>query len=116
VARNFQELVDKMSPERRADTERRAKEMLEEIRLRDLRRAMRRSQKEIASTLKMSQPGVSKLEQRVDLFVSTLRNYIRAMGGELEIIARFPDGAVRINQFDEIRTKKTKTKAKKKPA
>jgi hypothetical protein len=62
----------------------------------------------------MSQPGVSKLEQRVDLFVSTLRNYIRAMGGELEIIARFPEGAVRINQFDDI-TKK-KRKPKKKPA
>ena len=115
MARKFQELRDKMSPERRAESERLANEMLEEIRLRELRRAMKRSQKDIASALKMSQPGVSQLEQRVDLFVSTLRNYIRAMGGELEIIARFPEGAVRINQFDDIKTKKTRAR-KKKPA
>jgi hypothetical protein len=51
----------------------------------------------------------------VDLFVSTLRNYIRAMGGELEIVARFPEGAVRINQFDDITKKKPRAK-KKKPA
>jgi DNA-binding transcriptional regulator YiaG len=114
MARKFQELVDKMSPEHREASELRAREILEQMRLRELRRAMKLSQDEIATTLKMSQPGVSKLEQRVDLFVSTLRNYIRAMGGELEIIARFPEGAVRINQFDEI-TKK-KPRAKKKPA
>lgn len=114
MAKKFQDLVDKMSPEHRDASERRAREILNDMRLHELRRAMKLSQDEIAATLHMSQPGVSKLEQRVDLFVSTLRNYIRAMGGELEIIARFPDGAVRINQFDEIRTKKTK--AKKKPA
>jgi transcriptional regulator with XRE-family HTH domain len=112
MARKYQELRDRMPAEHRDAAARRAQEILEEMRLRELRRAMRRSQKDIATTLKMSQPGVSKLEQRVDLFVSTLRNYIRAMGGELEIIARFPEGAVRINQFDDIRSKKTRKKKK----
>lgn len=50
----------------------------------------------------MSQPEVSKLEKRSDALISTVRRYIEAMGGELEIIARFPDGAVKINQFSEL--------------
>ena len=45
---------------------------------------------------------VSKIEARADMYVSTLRSYIQAMGGELEIIARFPDGDVRINQFQDV--------------
>jgi len=52
--------------------------------------------------MEISQGDVSKLEQRTDCYVSTLRNYVRAVGGELEMIARFPDGrAVRISQFEE---------------
>jgi hypothetical protein len=45
---------------------------------------------------------VSKLEQRSDALISTVRRYVEAMGGELEIVARFPDGAVRITQFQDI--------------
>ena len=52
--------------------------------------------------LETTQSEVSKIERRSDLYVSTLRSYIEAMGGELEIIARFPDGAVRINQFKDV--------------
>ena len=51
--------------------------------------------------MRTSQSEVSKLEQRTDACISTLQNYIRALGGELDIVARFPDGSVRISQFEE---------------
>jgi hypothetical protein len=49
--------------------------------------------------MQTSQSEVSKLEQRTDAYVSTLQSYVRALGGELDIVARFPDGCVRISQF-----------------
>jgi len=70
--------------------------------LKELRNAMHLSQKQLAATLSVDQANVSQIENRTDMFISTLRNYIRAMGGELDIIARFPDGEVHINLFSEI--------------
>ena len=66
--------------------------------LRDLRRARQLTQETLAETLGMSQSEVSKVERRTDLYVSTLRRYIEAMGGELQIFARFPNGEVEIIQ------------------
>jgi len=57
---------------------------------------------QLAVSLHVKQASVSKLERRTDMYISTLRGYIKAMGGDLEIIARFPDGSVRINQFEEL--------------
>lgn len=57
------------------------------------------SQQTLAGILHVQQPAVAKIEKRTDMYLSTLRNHIRAMGGELEVIARFPDGAVRIEHF-----------------
>ncbi len=51
--------------------------------------------------LEIAQSEVSKIEHRTDLYLSTLRSYIEAMGGELDIIARFPDGAIRVSQFED---------------
>jgi len=110
MAKKFKELRAKMPRERQKAASRRAEQMLSEMPLYELRQALELSQETLASTLKMKQPGISKLEKRVDIFVSTLRNYIRAMGGELDIIARFPDGDVRINQFDDIAAKPSKKK------
>ena len=59
------------------------------------------SQKTLAEELHIQQPAVAKMEKRTDMYLSTLRNHIRAMGGELDIIARFPDGEVRIQNFSE---------------
>lgn len=56
-------------------------------------------------TLSVKQAAVSKLEKRTDMYVSTLRNFIKAMGGDLEIVARFPDGSVQISQFEDIASK-----------
>jgi transcriptional regulator with XRE-family HTH domain len=68
-----------------------------------LRDAKQLTQVQIAQLLKISQGAVSKVERRTDMFVSTLRNYVRAIGGDLEIRAVFPDGDVLIDQFDESR-------------
>jgi transcriptional regulator with XRE-family HTH domain len=68
-----------------------------------LRDAKQLTQVQIAQLLKISQGAVSKVERRTDMFVSTLRNYVRAIGGDLEIRAVFPDGDVLIDQFSETR-------------
>lgn len=68
-----------------------------------LRDAKQLTQVQIAQLLKISQGAVSKVERRTDMFVSTLRNYVRAIGGDLEIRAVFPDGDVLIDQFNGTR-------------
>jgi hypothetical protein len=50
----------------------------------------------------IQQPAVAKMERRTDMYISTLRSHIRAMGGELEITAKFPDGSVKISNFSDI--------------
>jgi transcriptional regulator with XRE-family HTH domain len=114
MARKFQELIDQMSPERRAEYDRNVKQLraqmrLDEMRLHELRRALRLSQQTLARRLKTDQAQISRLEQRTDLFVSTLRRYVEALGGQLEIVATFPDGAsVRIENFSDLRPEKSR--------
>ena len=64
--------------------------------LHELRRARELTQRDMARILKVNQPAVSKLEQRADVYVSSLRSYIEAVGGKLKIVADFPDGEVAI--------------------
>ncbi len=74
--------------------------ILEEMSLSAIREARRHSQIELANKLGVQQPAVSKIEQQTDLYLSTLRNYIKAVGGKLEILAWFPDrDPIRITQF-----------------
>ena len=90
--------------EQRAIKARSRKLLLEELTLSAIREARRQSQIELAGKLGIQQPAVSKIERQTDLYLSTLRNYITAMGGELEIIARFPDREpVRITQFKPLK-------------
>lgn len=102
MAKKFSNLRDKMSPERQAKVAARVQELLREMPLHELRQARQLSQEELATTLETSQSSISKLERRVDVYVSTLRRYVQSLGGELDIIARFPEGDVRINQFESI--------------
>ncbi len=102
MAKKFRDLVANMPPESRARVKARARQMLAEMRLQELRKARHLSQVALGKTLKAEQATISKLERRTDMYVSSLRQYINAMGGELEIIARFPEGAVRINQFGDL--------------
>ena len=76
--------------------------MLAELPLQELRQARQMSQEKLAEILGGKQASVSKLEHRTDMYVSTLRSYIEAMGGELDIVARFQDGDVRIKQFQDL--------------
>lgn len=102
MAKKFSELRNKMSPERRARVEARVQAALREMPLHELRRARDLTQTTLAKAMGTTQGEVSKIEQRTDVYLSTLRSYLEAMGGELEIVARFPDGAVRISQFAEV--------------
>ena len=70
--------------------------------LNQLREARNLTQTSLAELLGIPQGGVSRLERRADMYVSTLRNYIRAMGGDLRITAVFPNGAVEISQFQDV--------------
>jgi predicted XRE-type DNA-binding protein len=102
ATRKFSELRDKMNPERRARNDVAVKKALEEMPLNELRNARGLSQKMLAESLHIQQPAIAKLEKRTDMYISTLRSHINAMGGDLEIIARFPDGDVRITNFSQI--------------
>jgi DNA-binding transcriptional regulator YiaG len=101
MTRKFKELEKKMSPEALAKSQALADAYIKEMALDELREARKLTQAQLASTLKVDQGSVSKLERRTDMYVSTLRNFIRAMGGELHIRADFPEGSVEINQFEE---------------
>jgi predicted transcriptional regulator len=102
MAKKFSELEAKMNPERRANIAKKVKEALAEIPLQDLRNARGLSQKMLAEALHIRQPAIAKMEKRTDMYISTLRSHIEAMGGELEVIARFPDGDVKISNFSQI--------------
>ena len=100
--RPFSELTKNFSPERKARTAAKARALKEQMPLAELRQARERSQKELARALKVGQPAVAKLERRADMYVSNLRRYIAALGGSLEITARFPEGAVNITNFSDL--------------
>ena len=102
MAKKFSELRAKMSLERRARNEAAVKAELAEMPLNELRNARGLSQKMLAEALNVQQPAIAKLEKRADMYISTLRSHINAMGGDLEVIARFPDGNVRITNFSQI--------------
>jgi transcriptional regulator with XRE-family HTH domain len=99
----FDDYLSNLPKERQQSIKKRADELIaEEATLRQLREARERSQVEMAEKLHIKQAAVSKLERRTDMYLSTLRNYIEAMGGTLEIVARFPDKAMRIMQFETL--------------
>jgi transcriptional regulator with XRE-family HTH domain len=101
MARPFKELRDRMSPEARERIDRRVRETLLEMTLQELRqRVSGLTQTQIADLMKVTQGAISQLERRHDVLLSKLAAYVQALGGELELIARFPDADVRITQFD----------------
>jgi transcriptional regulator with XRE-family HTH domain len=102
MARNFRELQAGISPERRARVEERVRRAIREMALDELRSARELTQSELAEVLKVDQGSISKLERRTDMYISTLRRYVEAMGGSLQIRAVFPDGEVQIKQFQDV--------------
>src|ERR1044071_897110 len=102
MTRRFSSLRAQMAAPSQTRSRRRAQQLMREMTLNELRRTRRVTQGRLASAMQTSQSEVSKLEQRTDAYVSTLQSYIRALGGELDIVARFPDGCIRISQFGPI--------------
>jgi len=88
MARNLDQVLHNLPPQRREKIEARAAELAT---LKDLRQAMQKTQVELAAALSIGQDGVSRLEKRSDMLLSTLRNYVEAMGGKLELVAHFPN-------------------------
>ncbi len=97
TCKKWSELKAKISPESQAEIARRKEELLADIPLEQLRAARQLTQTSLAQVLGVNQSTVSKLEKRTDMYLSTLRSYIQAMGGQLEIQAVFPEGSVRID-------------------
>ena len=102
MTKKYNNLRAKMTPERRARAAARTAAMMEQMALADLRRARQLSQETLATAMRVTQPEISKLEKRADTYVSTVRKYVEALGGTLEIVAHFPEGDCRITQFSAL--------------
>lgn len=100
MARNFKELREKMPAAAQARARAKANYFRQEMALAELRTAQELTQEKLAERLHRKQAGISRLEKQADMYVSTLAEYIRAVGGRLIITASFPTGDVLINQFN----------------
>lgn len=111
MAKSFDDLVKKKtSKTTQQRAARRGRQLLAELLLSELRRSAGKSQRELADALGIKQPSLSKLENQNDMQISTLRRIVEALGGEIQVIARFPNGSIRVKQFDNDRKRKTSRK------
>jgi DNA-binding XRE family transcriptional regulator len=99
--KSYRLLREKMSPERRVQNETRMQKALIHMALQELRQSLSITQQDLAKTLELTQPALSKMEHQDDIQVSTLAGYIEALGGKLKLVASFPDQEVVINQFEK---------------
>lgn len=102
MRKSFKQLREKMPEKARQAAHTKTMQLLHEMPLQELRQARHLSQERLAEILATKQANVSRIERRTDMYISTLRTYIEAMGGHLEIIARFPEGEVYIKQFSTL--------------
>lgn len=102
----FLKLTEGFSPQRQAYIRSRTASLQEEMALAELRQALQLTQSELADKLQIQQPAVSRMEQRTDMYISHLRQVIEAMGGQLEIVARFSDAEVKITNFSQLHSDK----------
>ena len=102
MAKNFSVLRAKMPPAAQARAHDLSKIMLAEMPLNELRLARGLTQATLAGLLHVEQPSIAKMEKRTDMYLSTLRNLVQAMGGDLVLTAKFPDGEVKINNFSDL--------------
>jgi DNA-binding XRE family transcriptional regulator len=107
MAHKWTEIRRELSPEQEEETDRYVKSVVEAATLNQLREARSLTQANLASILGVNQGSVSKMEKRADMYVSTLRSFIQAMGGQLQIKAVFPEGEVQIDQFETVAVPRT---------
>ncbi|MFN6536438.1 MAG: XRE family transcriptional regulator [Nostoc sp. EkiNYC01] len=92
MVKKLSDVMAELPPERQAKIEARAQELIaENMTLQDIRKARKLTRESMAEQLGIRQDSVSRLEKRTDLLLSTLRSYVKAMGGELKLVAEFPD-------------------------
>ena len=103
MARTFDELVRRTTNKRtRERADRRARDLLGQLLISEMRQLTGKSQRQVARALGIKQPSLSKLENQSDMQISTLQRIVAALGGELEVVAKFPKGRVEIDQFDKV--------------
>jgi transcriptional regulator with XRE-family HTH domain len=113
----YEEVLARESQEMQTWVEQRAAELIaEEMSLRELRRLRKLTQARLAKKLKIGQEGVSRIEKRTDLYLSTLRGYVEAMGGKLTLMVEFPDRqpVILVGLGEDANQKSSEKKAKKK--
>src|SRR5579871_2251299 len=92
MGRTIDDVIAALPPERRERINARVLEMKAEVEsLQQLRKAAGKAQADIAAALKIKQPSVSKIERQTDMYLSTLRSYVKAIGGELELVVHLPE-------------------------
>lgn len=101
MSKSFNKLRNKMSPDTQQRAIAKTHVLAQEMLLAEVRQAKNMSQEKLAEIMNTKQASISKMEKRVDMYISTLRSYIEALGGKLEIYADFPEGKLEIRQFCE---------------
>ena len=101
MRRTFAELKARMSPEVRARAGTRTRGMIADMLLAEVRQLVGLTQEDLAKRLGIKQPTLSRLESQDDMYISTLRRLIEALGGTLEIVVHLPTGEIRIQQFQD---------------
>jgi len=101
MTKKFRGLLEKFPLKRRLRIEEHTLQLLADMPCQKLRKALQLTQQQVAATLSMNQAAVSKMEGQIDVYISTLRYFIESMGGELRIVAHFPQGEVEVDQFKQ---------------
>ena len=91
-----------MSAQSQERINKKIKKLQQDMALAEVRKAMSLTQVDLAEMLHIKQAAVARLENRTDMYISSLRKYITALGGELDIVARFPDGDVHIQNLHDL--------------
>ncbi len=91
-----------MSAESQKQVQKKLTKLRQEMALAEVRKAMSLTQEDLAGMLHIKQAALARLENRTDMYISSLRKYIIALGGELDIVARFPDGEVHIQKLNDL--------------
>lgn len=112
--RTLDQIIAELPAERRAKIGERTRALiLEEMALRHLRQALHLTQQNMAMLLRVDQGSISKIESRSDMLLSTLRSYVKAMGGDLRLVVKFPDGFVELSSLGQVLGDEKATKAAK---
>lgn len=104
MGRSFDDVIAPLPQDHRARIDARDAELTQDVKgLRALRQIAGKAQADVAAALKIKQPSVSKIERQADMYLSTLRGYVEALGGELELIVRLPSRApIRIDKLGDL--------------